>query len=105
MVTLDPRYERLVYAPVLPGSTVTFEIGTATASDSIERVDRPDAWRLVASSRSSRTELFDSGVFEAGQLTAHGLPTDGSTIQLTLYLKKDEVWTSQDFTFTSFSQP
>ena len=58
-------------------------------------------WLYVSKISAGRNDLFDSGGISQLAQTVNNLPTDGSTLYVTLYSLIGSTWTSNTYTFTA----
>jgi 6-phosphogluconolactonase (cycloisomerase 2 family) len=81
----------------LSGSSVTFGWNAGTAS--------PQEYWLDIGSSAGGNNYYSSGNLEsATSATVSGLPTNGTTVYVTLYTLVSGTWTPNSYTYTAFSQ-
>jgi hypothetical protein len=80
----------------LPGSTVTFTWSAGVGAQNY--------W-LDAGSSPGGNQYYQSGSLSSGTLTttATSLPTDGSTVYVTLYTKLNGQWAYNSYTYTAYN--
>jgi hypothetical protein len=97
-VTEDPT--PLISSPA-PGSTLDSDTVTFTWTDNGAGVDE---WRLLVGTTPGANDIYLSPLFDGTVLsdTVSGLPTDGSTVHVTLLWKIDSVPSQAAYTYTAF---
>ena len=84
-----------------PGNGATLSGATQTFSWSGNGTSVADYW-VYAGSSSGGSEYFDSGALGAAtSVEVTGLPTDGSTVHVTLWWKSGGVWDSVKYSYTA----
>ena len=58
-------------------------------------------WQYISKISAGRNDLFDSGALTVLSQTVNNLPTDGSTLYVTLYSLIGSTWTSNTYTYTA----
>jgi hypothetical protein len=81
----------------LAGSTVTFSWNAGTAS-------LQEYWIDVGSSAGGNNYYSSGNLGSATSATASGLPTNGSTVYVTLYTLVSGSWTPNSYTYTAAAQ-
>jgi hypothetical protein len=81
----------------LSGSTVTFDWTAGTASPQ-------EYWLDIGSSAGGNNYYSSGNLGSALTTTASGLPTNGTTVYVTLYTLVGGTWTPNSYTYTAFSQ-
>jgi Divergent InlB B-repeat domain len=81
----------------LSGSTVTFSWNAGTASPQ-------EYWLDIGSSAGGNNYYSSGNLGSATSATASGLPTNGSTVYVTLYTLVSGTWTPNSYTYTAFNQ-
>jgi hypothetical protein len=80
----------------LSGSTVTFSWNAGTASPQ-------EYWLDIGSSAGGNNYYSSGNLGNATSVTASGLPTNGSTVYVTLYTLVSGSWTPNSYTYTAYN--
>jgi hypothetical protein len=82
---------------MLTGSSVTFSWSAAT--------DTPQAYWIDVGSTAGAHDIFSSGSLSTSTLSelVNGLPTNGSTVYVTMYTETGGVWVSNAYTYTAYN--
>jgi 6-phosphogluconolactonase (cycloisomerase 2 family) len=79
----------------LSGSSVTFTWNAGTGASAY--------WIDIGSSAEAHDYYSSGSLGTALTTTANGLPTDGSTIYVTLYSQTDGAWSANTYTYSAFN--
>jgi hypothetical protein len=80
----------------LSGSTVTFDWTAGTASPQ-------EYWIDIGSSAGGNNYYSSGNLGNATSATASGLPTNGTTVYVTLYTLVSGTWTPNSYTYTAYN--